>query len=290
MSAHALALVLTAAVLHATWNIAAKRVEGGGYVFVFSYALLSAVIWLPIGFIVLASTNSSLTWSLIWAALLSGVFHIAYGLTLQTGYNKAELGVVYPVARGTGPLLTMIFAIVVLAERPGWLGVLGGVIVITGVVVVASARPPASEKKPRHRASSGILWGGLTGVMIASYTLWDDHSMTALALAPVPYFAFSTAWQSIGLLPGMRGRGADLRAVSRRYWREIVCVALLSPLAYVLVLIAMQTTPVALVAPARESSIVIGSLLAWRLFHEPRPARKFLGAVVVLAGIALIAA
>ena len=66
-------------------------------------------------------------------------------------------------------------------------------------------------------------------------------------------------------------------------------VAVLSPLAYVLVLEAMRTAPVSLVAPARESSIVVGSLLAWWLFKEPDPLRRLLGAVIVLGGIALIA-
>ena len=72
-------------------------------------------------------------------------------------------------------------------------------------------------------------------------------------------------------------------------WREIAVVAVLSPLAYVLVLEAMRTAPVSLVAPARESSIVVGSLLAWWLFKEPDPLRRLLGAVIVLGGIALIA-
>lgn len=287
MSATALALVLTAAVLHAVWNIAAKRVEGG-YVFVFAYSLLSAVIWLPLGLVELALDDDGFTWALIGASALSGALHIVYGLALQTGYRKADLSVVYPVARGTGPLLTMIFAILLLADRPGKVAIAGGFVVVTGVAIVASARSPGAR---RHLAPArrGVAWGGLTGVAIASYTLWDDHAMTQLALLPTTYFAFGTVWQAALMAPGLRGRQAELTHVARAHWREVLCVAILSPLAYVLVLQAMTTTSVALVAPARESSIVVGSLLAWRLFHEPAPARKFAGAIVVLAGIALIA-
>lgn len=289
MSAAALCLVLTAAVLHAIWNIAAKRVSDGGYVFVFSYALLSAVLWLPIGLIVLAAHGHGLSRSLLLASLLSGALHIAYGLVLQTGYRKADLSVVYPVARGTGPLITMLFAILVLAQRPGLVAIVGGFVIIAGVAVVASARSANTATGQSHSPYRGIQWGALTGLAIASYTLWDDHAMTALTLLPIPYFALSTAWQAALMVPGLRGRRAELVRVPRQYWRETLCVAVLSPLAYVLVLQAMTTTSVALVAPARESSIVVGSLLAWRLFHEPAPARKFAGAVVVLAGIALIA-
>ncbi|GGB28025.1 membrane protein [Flexivirga endophytica] len=293
MSATALALVLTAALLHAIWNIAAKRVANGGYVFVFCYAALSAVLWLPIGLIVLLANDTGITWALLGATALSGLLHIAYGLALQTGYRKGDLSVVYPVARGTGPLLTMLFAILVLAERPGGVAICGGFVIVAGVAVVASARAPGARQRhtgaARRSAYKGLQWGTLTGLAIASYTLWDDHSMTQLALLPIPYFALSTTWQSLLMVPGLRGRGTELARAPRDHWREIVCVAVLSPLAYMLVLQAMTTTSVALVAPARESSIVVGSLLAWKLFHEPAPARKFAGAVVVLAGIALIA-
>ncbi|NNG38945.1 EamA family transporter [Flexivirga sp. ID2601S] len=290
MSLAALALVLTAAVLHAVWNIAAKRVQGGSQVFVFCYALLSAALWLPIGAVVLLRSDSSIDWPLLLASALSGLFHNLYGLALQTGYDNADLGVVYPVARGTGPLITMVFAIAALGERPGLLGVAGGLVVVAGVAIVATARAPEGHAVQRHSAYSGILWGTLTGLTIASYTLWDDHAMTELALLPIPYFALTAAWQSLLMAPALRGQRGTMRRILHDHWREVAVIAVLSPLAYVLVLQAMTTTPVALVAPARESSIVVGALLAWWLFKEPRPARKLAGAVVVLAGIALIAA
>ena len=85
MSATSLALVLTAAFLHAVWNIAAKRVVGDGYVFVWFYDVLSAIVWLPIALAVLASQGWPLTWSLLWAPIVSGVIHIVYQLWLQTG-------------------------------------------------------------------------------------------------------------------------------------------------------------------------------------------------------------
>ncbi len=73
-----------------------------------------------------------------------------------------------------------------------------------------------------------------------------------------------------------------------RHRREVLAVAVLSPLAYVLVLQALTVAPVSLVAPLRESSIVVGALLGWWLLGEPRPARRLVGAAVVLGGIALL--
>ena len=87
----------------------------------------------------------------------------------------------------------------------------------------------------------------------------------------------------------LRRHRQSLRPAARAHWREILLVAVLSPLAYVLVLEAMRTAPVSLVAPVRESSIVVGSLLAWWMLGEPDPRRRILGALIVLAGIALIA-
>ncbi len=284
MSGSVLGLVLAAAMFHAIWNIAAKRVDGDSYTFVWCYVVAGTVLWLPIGLVLLWRSGGPWTWWLLIAPAISGVLHIAYALTLQTGYARADLSVVYPVARGTGPLITMIVALAFLSERPGWPAVAGAVVVLLGVVIVAAGRQRAVQ---RDRVISGLKYGGATGLAIAAYTLWDDHGMTALALAPIPYFALNTAWQAVFMAPRLR-QHAPVGETVRRHWREIGIVGVLSPLAYVLVLQAMRSTPVALVAPARESSIVVGSLLAWWLFKEPNPLRRVLGAVVVLAGIALI--
>ena len=87
----------------------------------------------------------------------------------------------------------------------------------------------------------------------------------------------------------LRLRGLPSRCAEHPgHWREMATVAVLSPAAYILVLVAMQTLPVTIVAPARESSIVVGSLLAWWLFREAQPVRRLAGAVVVLGGITLL--
>jgi drug/metabolite transporter (DMT)-like permease len=324
MPASSLALVLTAAVCHAIWNIAAKRVTGDGYLFVFWYNVFSAVLWLPIGLVLLARAGWPHSWALLVGPLVSAVIHVVYQLTLQTGYDRADLSVVYPVARGVGPLLSMVVAIAVLGERPGLGAALGGLVVITGIVVVATGpsrrrRPqgpghasdlrstppdgdglPASPSGLRHLLSrlapgtrAGLAWGTATGAAIACYTLWDDHAMAVWGLLPVTYFSFSCTWQVAMMSPRVirhvrRATGSSPLTVLRGAWKEVAVVAVLSPLAYILVLQAMRTVPVSLVAPARETSIVIGALLGWWLFKEPNPVRRVLGAVIVLGGITLI--
>ncbi|MDN5688526.1 MAG: DMT family transporter [Brachybacterium sp.] len=286
MSTLALTLVLVAALCHAVWNLAAKRVTSGGYAFVWCYDVGSVVLWAPLALITLARADVGFSPAVVLAPLVSGLIHVAYQLTLQTGYARADLGVVYPVARGVGPVLSMAIAILVLGERPGWVAAVGALVVIGGIVVVATGRTVAG----RHGIRAGVLWGTATGAAIAAYTLWDSYSVTTLGLPPVSYFVTTCLWQVLLMTPTLlRRHREDVVPVVRTHWREVLLVAALSPLAYVLVLEAMRTAPVSLVAPARESSIVVGSLLAWWVFKEPDPLRRMLGAAIVLGGIVLIA-
>ncbi len=283
MSPEALALVLTAAVLHALWNFAAKGVTEDRLLFVWLYATASAVLWLPVAIVWLLATGQRPGWVWLGAAALSALMHIAYQLTLQRGYAEADLNLVYPLARGVGPLLTFVVAVAVLGERPGVWGTVGVVLVVAGVLLISWPRGTI-----RGSTWPGVVWGCATGITIAAYTLWDSHTVTDLGVPPLPYFVLGLLCQVpvLTLLAGSRVREA------RRAWptlaRPVLVVALLSPLAYLLVLRAMQLAPVALVAAARESSIVVGALLGWLALGEERPVHRLLGSAVVAAGIAAI--
>src|SRR5699024_12696007 len=121
----ALSLLLLAAVLHAAWNAAAKSAVGNNLVFVWAYASVSTGLYLPLAVFQLLRQGTPLTWVLLIAPVVSGVLHVGYSLFLQTGASKADLGLVYPTARGTGPLLTMIIALPFLREEPGIGAIIG---------------------------------------------------------------------------------------------------------------------------------------------------------------------
>ncbi|BCJ37033.1 membrane protein [Actinocatenispora thailandica] len=281
----AIGLVLAAAVLHAIWNLAAKRYHGDGNVFVWCYMLGGAVLCLPIGLVVAIRDPAGWSWRLLAGPLVSALIHIAYALVLQAGYRRAALTVVYPVARGVGPLLTMVVAVAVLGERPGLPALAGGALVLAGITVVTTlTRAPGGGP-----LANGLGYGAATGATIAAYTLWDDHAVTDWHTAPIVYFAFAVTLQAALLTPAALRRRDAIRPAITRHWREIAIVAVLSPAAYILVLVAMQRLPVTVVAPTRESSIVVGSLLAWWLFAEAQPLRRVAGAIVVLTGITLLA-
>jgi drug/metabolite transporter (DMT)-like permease len=281
----ALALVLTAAVLHALWNLAAKGVTEDRLLFIWTYAVLSAALWLPVGvaWVLVTDERPGLVW--VGAAALSAAMHVAYQLVLQRGYAESDLNVVYPLARGTGPLLTFVVAVVVLGERPGVVGAVGVLLVVVGVLLI-SWSPRAIHGDPWP----GIWWGTLTGVTIAAYTVWDSHAVTDLEVSPLPYFVLNTMCQVPALTWMARRRIPQVRQAWPGLVRPVVAVAVLSGVAYVLVLFAMREAPVALVAAARESSIVVGALLGWLVLGEARGAHRLAGSIVVAAGIAAIVA
>lgn len=305
MTPAVLGLVLVASVAHALWNIAAKSVSGKGYAFVLAYHGLSAILLAPIAIWLLLSGAHEFSLGLLGAAVLSAVFHIAYSVSLQSGYDHAPLGVVYPTARGVGPIITIIIAVLFLGERPSVPAIIGAFIVLAGIAVVtvrprgagfgASSHGSHRHGAPNYGVGRGLAWGGLIGTFIASYTLWDDFAVNHITDSPLLYFAVSEACVAIIMalgivtVPGGAGRRTDFMSILAGHKRALITVAILSPLAYLLVLFAMQQAPVSLVAPVRETSIIVGTLLAWWFFGEKNIAMKLTGAVVVVAGIGLIA-
>ncbi len=278
------AMVLAAAVAHAVWNLASKYKRGDALLFVCAYTCASALLCVPIGIVFMAKGQQVLDWRLAAGAAVSAVLHTAYSLTLQAGYDRAELGVIYPVARGTAPVISMLWAISLLGEQLTVAAMFGASLVVAGVLVVTGNPFRGASRRPLQ----GLLWGAATGATIAAYTVWDGYSIVALHLAPVSYYAATLLLQSLILFPGVLRRRHRIWAAIRVDAVPILIVAVFSPLAYILVLTAMREAPVALVAPLRESSIVIGSLVACRLFREGHLARRIAGAVIVLAGIAAI--
>ncbi|MGA7668959.1 MAG: DMT family transporter [Nitrolancea sp.] len=284
MSFLALVLVLAAAFIHASWNLLVKRV-GGGPTFIWFFGTLSIVFYAPfVALIILIQKPHFGPMEILFIAG-SGIIHIGYFLILQQGYRVGDLSLVYPLARGTGPTLATIGAILILGERPSAIGLAGAVLVITSLFIFTGG-PGALRQSGNH---SAILFGLLTGVFIATYTLWDKHAVSVLLIPPLIQDLGSSAVRSVFLSPFAVRRPAEVRALWTKYRWESIGVAVLSPLAYVLVLSAMRFTPVSYVAPAREISIVIGTFMGARLLSEGHASRRLIAAGAMVIGIAALA-
>lgn len=277
-------LIAIAAVSHATWNLAVKKASGASFRFFFLGCVLAAVVFAPFG--IWSLVTSDIDWRvwLLWSAV-SGILEVLYFLTLQRGYRVGDVSVVYPLARGTAPLLSVMAAILILGERPTLLELAGAAVVVAGVMVIGFA----GDRARRRNNRAGVGYGLLVGVIIATYTIWDASGVTVQGLPPVGMYWGSAVFQALILLiPAMRNPSATL-ATARAHPIAIVLFGILGPLSYILVLTAVQLAPVSVVAPAREVSVVLVGLAGWLLFKEPHPVQRLIGAVVVLTGIALLA-
>jgi len=287
MTAAALALVLAAAVLHAVWNLAAKR-AGGGLPFVAATGLVINALYLPVVTLYVLWRPPDLTGSAIAIVVTSAALKAAYSLSLQRAYRSGDFSVVYPLARGTGPLLTMVIAVLLLGERPHPLGVVGGLLVITGIFFLTGGT--ALWRTDRAHRRAGIGYGLLTGCFIAAYTLWDRRGVADAAIPPVLFDAGTAYAMTLLLAPFAWKRRAEVAHEWRTHRREILIMATLSPLGYILILTAMTFTPVSYVAPAREASILIASFLGAKYLKESDSPRRLGAAAAIVAGIVLLAA
>jgi drug/metabolite transporter (DMT)-like permease len=286
MTGFALALVLVAAVLHATWNLCAKR-AGGGLPFVWVVGAVICSLYVPVLLTYWVWQHPAVSaQQLAWIAG-SGVLKTGYSLFLQRGYRTGDFSLIYPLARGTGPLLSTVAAIAILGERPSWLAIAGGLVIIVAIFFLTNGPRLFHESSAHLRVA--IRYGIVSGIFIASYTIWDQQGVHTLGIPPVVYDGF-TAFTCLALVtPFALRRWAEVG----RHWREhrpyIFGMALLSPIAYVLVLTAMSFTPVSYVAPTREVSIVIGAFIGARFLKEADGGRRIGAAIAMAAGVIALA-
>jgi drug/metabolite transporter (DMT)-like permease len=287
VTAGALVLVLLAAAAHAGWNFVLKRAAGGP-AFMALVALVAAVLWAPIALAVWRLEGYRLAPMHLVPILASAAIHTAYFLLLDRGYRHGDLSLVYPLARATGPLLTIAVAIAFLGERPGPVGLAGALLVVLGAWMLAG-HPLAMLARGRPRGTGFAL---LTGATIAMYTVVDKIAVSRMMIPPVVFDWACLATRFWMLLPFAAGGVAGRAALARSWSADrgaIIAVAILSPLAYILVLTAMVFTPVSYVAPAREVSILFAALLGARFLREQDAGRRIAAAAAITVGIVALA-
>ena len=272
MTAGALALTLASAFVHAGWNLALARsrdAEAATAVVL----VLALVVW-AVPALVLGGVSAG---ALPYAAA-SSVLELAYFALLAAAYRRAELSVVYPVARGAAPVLLVVAALAGVGGGVGAGQVVGVVLIAAGIVAVRGVGPGAG-------ARDLALAGGI-GACIAAYTLIDREGVRHAA--PVPYLWLVLAGPGVVYFAAMwRLRGAAALRAEVAARSLFAAVGILG--AFALALAALRHAPAAAVGAVREVSVVIAVLLAGVVLRERVGARRVVGAVVVVGGIALVA-
>lgn len=286
MSATALLIVLFAAFTHATWNLAAKR-AGGGLPFVWLGCALGLAFYAPAVVFYWFWKNPALSVTALWVMLGSGVIKTIYSLILQRGYRTGDFSLIYPLARGTGPLFSTIAAILIFGERPSALALVGGGIIVASVFYLTGGASLLHQSRAHLR--NAMYFGLATGLCIATYTVWDQRAVSHLQIPPLLYDC-GTSVVMFGLLAPFAW---PRRAEVAREWREhkwhAAAVGGLGAVGYVLILTAMKSTPVSYIAPAREISIVIGAFFGAKFLKEAEASRRLIAAAGMTVGLIALA-
>jgi drug/metabolite transporter (DMT)-like permease len=282
MSPVALGLLLLAAALHAAWNILIKRA-----------ADRQATLWwaLVIGGALLLPALA-LAWPPTWEALVlsvgSSIFETLYFLSLVAAYEVGDLSVVYPVARGSAPLLITAWAALLLGERPSPGGLAGIGLVVVGLMLAsAPARGPLSASSG-HRPGLAVALALATGLCISGYMTINKVAVAYMS-APA-YTCLFHLGTALLLAPYLvRARGQKLLDPWRQEPWRTAAVGIMVGGASVLVMLALVVERAGYVGAVREVGVVFGALAGWLLLGEPLGRRRTVAATIMFAGLALIA-
>lgn len=282
MSLVAIAMVLGAAVLHAVWNLFAKRSSDPT---TFLWAISAAALGIYLVPAAVLLRGQPVEWDWLRFALISGVLHVAYYALLGLAYAKTDLSFAYPVARGTGLMLVPLLAVPVFGDRPtavAWLGIL---LVVAGMLWLHG--PVFAAVLARGEVAGLVSVPALlTGLVIATYSINDTagvHRGNAIV------YVYTAELVAVALMAPY---------ILRRRWPAVkTVVAARRPLlvggvgsagTYMIVLAATRLAPVSYVVPMRETSIVIGAVLGARLLGEPLGRTRLVACGLVVAGVMAI--
>ncbi len=265
----------------------AKR-AGGGAAFVWLFSVCTSLLYAPVAAFVFYQQRPELGfWAFIFIAG-SGLLHIAYFVTLQRGYSVGDLSLIYPLARGTGPFLSTLLAILIFKERPTALALAGAALIIFSVFLLAGGTR-LFQASQSLKTRTAIRYGLMTGFLISIYTLWDSYAVAVLLIPPIIFDWSSNLLRSLALTPTAVNNWAQVKQHWQTHKLELFMVALLSPLSYILVLTALSFSPVSYIAPARELSILIGAIMGASLLKEGDAKRRLFAAFLIVLGVVFLA-
>lgn len=298
-------LVALAAVLHVAWNVLLKsagdplRTSGRA-------AIAGAVVFVPAAAVAYVAVGSpSIPPEALVLGLVSGILEAAYFILLSAAYRRGDLSVVYPIARGTAPLLAVLLGVVVLGERLGPVAWAGVATLLGGLLAIQRPWRAIGALRRGHGliGDGAVAFALATGVTIAAYSAVDRVGSRLIApwlfgalLFPVAAVALA-AWirfaDRSGPAGGAPGGAATADRTAGAPWPRSATAGILSIGAYVLILLAYSVAPLSVVAPLRESAVVLASgwgSLRMREAEGSRDAAVRIGAaVLVLVGAVLIA-
>lgn len=289
MEPFVIGLVALSAVLHVAWNVRLKT--SGDPIRAATIGMLagSAVI-VPVGLLAWWWTDGTAPEpGGLALGVLSGTVEAGYFILLSAAYRRGDLSVVYPIARGTAPLLAVAIGVGILGERLGIAGSIGVGLLLLGFLLL---QRPWRVLRGHRGLDPSIMFALATGVTIATYSAIDR--VGTRLIEPVPYAAILTLTTAIVLVLWVRFQaGGNLFAGGAAAVRRSAVVGWLTLAAYLLILVALSVAPLSGVAPLRESATVFaaawGSVRLGEATGGRDSARRIGASVVIVAGALLLA-
>lgn len=285
-------LVAASALFHVVWNVRLKT--AGDPLRAATIGMLAGtLVIVPLGLIAwVASGSPAIPPQGLALGLASGVFEAAYFILLAEAYRRGDLSVVYPLARGTAPLLLVAVGVVILGERLGPAGWVGVAFLLAGFLALQQPWQAVRARAGGRRPDAAIAFAIATGVMIAGYTSLDR--VGTRLIQPFPYAAI--LWVSGAALLALWVRivaGGRLVAGGREQNRRAAVGGILTLIAYLLILIALSVAPLTAVAPLRESATVIvatwGAVRLAEAASRRDATRRIAASAVIVLGALLLA-
>lgn len=278
----AIFLVIMSGLLHAVWNLLAKR-SFNQVVFLWSFQWVAVVVYLPWALAAMGCHPVPLRgWILLG---LTAAVHGTYVVLLANTYSLGELSQVYPLMRGVSPILVPVLGVALLGERlsaPGWLGV-GAV--IAGIGMLGDWRRPTASSSPRPLSQTTWLALGV-GLSIAAYTTLDK-----ITLHDVPAVTLNDG-SNLGNLIALSWWALRSRVIKMEWaahWKTIIMGGIISPGGYLLFLTALRMAPVARLAPIREIGTVFATILGIVVLKEAQGWRRMVASGLITIGVIFLA-
>ena len=276
----AIGLLLVSAALHTTWNLLLKQ-GGERYMATWWAMLVGSALFLPALFF--TGLPAHVTWVMI---ITSAFFEAAYFVVLAYAYNDADFSLVYPLARGTAPALIALWSVLFLREKLTVGGVTGIVILIAGLMIVGASGWFRLDGRPHWR---GILPALLVALCISIYTVIDGAAVKLTS--PFAYAALIYFVSSAYMTPFIVGRHGwpNLKQEFKAHGGRLAAIGALIVTAYFMALLAYRISTVSYAGGIREVGVVMGAIAGWRFLGEKFGGWRVLGAIVIFAGILVIA-
>ena len=281
----ALALLLIAAVLHATWNLFLKRAREK-QIFTWCALLVGSICFAP--FLVQVGSFPSRIWLYV---ISSAIFEATYFFVLIRAYQNGDFSLVYPMARGSAPVFLTVWATLFLGERPRLYGLIGIGLLVLGLIIVGGKSwwTLRSLRKTSSLHSSGLVLALGVACCISIYSAIDGAAVHQVA--PLPYTVLIITLTGLLLTPVVLLRYGGMAIVTewRTNWARIILVGILSLLTYMLALLAFSIARVSYAGSVREISVVFAAFLGWRWLGEDFGMIRVIGSIFIFAGILVIA-